>query len=81
MLRWMMDNIFIRTDPAGNIKADKEKSTEKIDGAIATIIGLDRAIRCGNMNTELSLIHIYCANGKVLKSSKEKYVRIIFIYF
>lgn len=44
----MMDNIYICTDPAGNIKADKEKSTEKIDGAIATIMGLDRAIRCGN---------------------------------
>ena len=48
VLRWMMDNTFIRTDPAGNIKADKEKSTEKIHGAIATIMGLDRAIRCGN---------------------------------
>ena len=48
VLRWMMDNIYIRTDPAGNIKADKEKSTEKIDGAIATIMGLDGAIRCGN---------------------------------
>jgi phage terminase large subunit-like protein len=48
VLRWMMDNIYIRTDLAGNIKADKEKSTEKIDGAIATIMGLDRAIRCGN---------------------------------
>ena len=47
VLRWMMDNIFIRTDPAGNIKPDKEKSTEKIDGAIATIMALDRAIRCG----------------------------------
>lgn len=52
VLRWMMDNIFIRTDPAGNIKADKEKSTEKIDGVIATIMGLDRAIRCGNISTE-----------------------------
>ncbi|ERT57171.1 putative phage terminase, large subunit [Megasphaera vaginalis (ex Srinivasan et al. 2021)] len=51
VLRWNMDNIFIRTDPAGNIKADKEKSTEKIDGAIATIMALDRAIRCGNDNT------------------------------
>ena len=50
ILRWMMDNIFIRTDPAGNIKADKEKSTEKIDGAVATIMALDRAIRCGNEN-------------------------------
>lgn len=27
VLRWMMNNIYIRTDPAGNIKADKEKST------------------------------------------------------
>ena len=51
VLRWNMDNIFIRTDPAGNIKCDKEKSTEKIDGAIATIMALDRAIRCGNQNT------------------------------
>ena len=51
-LRRMMDNIYIRTDPAGNIKADKEKSTEKIDGAIATIMGLDRAIRCGNESRE-----------------------------
>ena len=48
VLRWMMDNIFIKTDPAGNIKPDKEKSTEKIDGAVATIMALDRAIRCGN---------------------------------
>ena len=48
VLRWMCDNIFIRTDPAGNIKADKEKSTEKIDGVVATIMALDRALRHGN---------------------------------
>jgi phage terminase large subunit-like protein len=48
VLRWMMDNIFIRRDPAGNIKMDKEKSTEKIDGAIALVMGLDRALRGGN---------------------------------
>ncbi len=47
VLRWMVDNIFIRTDPAGNIKMDKEKSTEKIDGAVAMVMALDRAIRCG----------------------------------
>ncbi len=50
VLRWMMDNIFVRTDPAGNIKPDKEKSTEKIDGAVATIMGLDRAIRNGGIS-------------------------------
>ena len=48
VLRWMMDNIYVRTDPAGNIKPDKEKSTEKIDGAVALIMALDRAIRMGN---------------------------------
>ena len=48
VLRWMMDNISVRTDPAGNIKPDKEKSTERIDGAVAAIMALDRAIRCGS---------------------------------
>ena len=26
VLRWMMDNVYVRQDPAGNIKMDKEKS-------------------------------------------------------
>lgn len=52
VLRWMMDNVCARTDPAGNVKMDKEKSTEKIDGAVATVMALDRAIRCGNDNSE-----------------------------
>ncbi|NFK79417.1 terminase large subunit [Clostridium botulinum] len=49
VLRWMMDNIFIKQDPAGNIKPDKEKSTEKIDGAVALIMALDRSIRNGGI--------------------------------
>jgi len=48
VLFWMMANVCIRSDDAGNIKATKEKSTEKIDGVVATIMALDRAIRCGN---------------------------------
>jgi phage terminase large subunit-like protein len=55
VLRWMMDNIFIRRDPAGNIKPDKEKSTEKIDGAVALIMALDRAIRCGSGDSGASV--------------------------
>ena len=50
VLRWMMDNIYVRTNPSGNIKPDKEKSTEKIDSAVATVMALDRAIRLGNSN-------------------------------
>ncbi|GHU73447.1 hypothetical protein AGMMS49992_12050 [Clostridia bacterium] len=47
ILRWNVDNIYIRTDPAGNIKIDKEKSTERVDGAVALVMALDRAIKCG----------------------------------
>jgi hypothetical protein len=35
----------VRQDPAGNIKPDKEKSVEKIDGIVAAIMALDRSIR------------------------------------
>jgi len=45
VLRWNMDNVFVKTDPAGNIKMDKSKSTEKIDGAVALVMALDRALR------------------------------------
>ena len=45
VLKWMMDNVYVRTDPAGNLKPDKEKSTEKIDGVVALIMALDRSIR------------------------------------
>jgi phage terminase large subunit-like protein len=47
VLRWMMDNVYVKTDPAGNIKMDKEKSTERIDGAVALVMALDRALRNG----------------------------------
>lgn len=45
VLTWMADNLVAREDPAGNIKPDKEKSTEKVDGMVALIMALDRATR------------------------------------
>ena len=45
ILRWNIDNIMIHQDSAGNIKIDKAKSSEKVDGAVALVMGLDRAIR------------------------------------
>lgn len=45
VLRWMADNMVVRQDPAGNLKPDKAKSTEKIDGMVALIMALDRATR------------------------------------
>lgn len=45
VLKWMAGNVVMRQDPAGNIKPDKEKSVEKIDGIVASIMALDRCIR------------------------------------
>jgi len=55
VLAWMVDNIHVRTDPAGDIKPDKQKSTEKIDGVVATIMAIDRDIRRGNAHTGTSV--------------------------
>ena len=38
VLKWMAGNVVMRQDPAGNIKPDKEKSVEKIDGIVASIM-------------------------------------------
>lgn len=45
ILTWMADNLVASEDPAGNIKPDKEKSRERIDGMVALIMALDRAMR------------------------------------
>jgi len=45
VLTWMADNLIAITDPAGNIKPDKAKSKEKIDGIVALLMGLDRGLR------------------------------------
>ena len=52
VLAWNIDNVTVKTDPAGNIKMDKEKSTEKIDGAVATVMALARALVGGSMETD-----------------------------
>jgi phage terminase large subunit-like protein len=47
VLRWMADNVVVSQDPAGNIKPNRQKSREKIDGIVALIMALDRALRHG----------------------------------
>jgi len=48
VLRWNFDNVHVETDSAENIKPSKKCSTERIDGAVATIMALDRAVRNKN---------------------------------
>jgi phage terminase large subunit-like protein len=45
VLRWNASNVSVHTDPSGNIKPDKERSTEKIDGISALVNALARVIR------------------------------------
>jgi phage terminase large subunit-like protein len=41
----MADNLVVKTDPAGNMKPDKQHSQEKIDGLVALVMALDRLSR------------------------------------
>jgi len=43
VLRWMFENVYIETDAAGGMKPSKKKSREKIDGAVACIMSVQRA--------------------------------------
>ena len=47
VLRWNFDNVCVETDSAENIKLSKKHSTERIDGAVAAVMALDRAVRNG----------------------------------
>jgi phage terminase large subunit-like protein len=47
VLRWNISNIAVETDPAGNLKLSKKVSTERIDGAAALVMAVDRMERNG----------------------------------
>lgn len=51
VLRWNASNVAIAQDPAGNIKPDKSKSTERIDGIAAIVNGMARMLYRENTNS------------------------------
>ena len=44
VLRWMASNVAVDQDPAGNLKPSKAKSTERIDGIVALVMAIGRAM-------------------------------------
>jgi phage terminase large subunit-like protein len=42
--RWMTANVAVAQDPAGNLKPAKDKSSDRIDGIVATIMAIGRAL-------------------------------------
>ena len=43
VLRWMASNVYVEQDAAGNLKPSKKKSSERIDGIVASIMAIGRA--------------------------------------
>ncbi|WP_084115314.1 terminase large subunit [Paracoccus sphaerophysae] len=62
VLRWNASNVAVRHDPAGNIKPDKERSSERIDGIVALCNALGRAM----LRDESAGRSVYQARGPML---------------
>jgi phage terminase large subunit-like protein len=45
VLRFMADSVVVAQDAAGNLKPDKANSQARIDGVVALVMALDRAMR------------------------------------
>jgi phage terminase large subunit-like protein len=61
VLRWMVSNVTVSQDPAGNLKPDKAKSTERIDGVVAAVMGIGRY-----MVAEAPAVDPYAKRGLIL---------------
>lgn len=59
VMRWMVDNLRVASDPAGNIKPDKAKSLAKIDGVSATL----DALFCAMNSLDLPQTSAYESGG------------------
>ena len=59
-MNWMLSNVAIQEDPAGNIKIAKNKSKEKVDGLVALVMAL------GEMMTEESTDSVYDERGLLI---------------
>jgi len=65
VLRWMADNLAVDIDASGNVKPSKEKASERIDGIVAAIMALDRAVRQMNQGSVYNKrdMYAYGADG------------------
>lgn len=62
VLRWCASNVMVETDSADNIKPSKKKSTEKIDGIVALIMAIGRAV----VQSEMDGKSVYEERGIVM---------------
>lgn len=58
VLNWMAANVTVAGDPAGNAKPSKKKSTEKIDGIVASIMAIGRAMVTSDQPVETEVYFV-----------------------
>ena len=64
VMEWMLSNVLIVRDAAGNVKIDKDKSSEKVDGPVACVMALGTwMIDNGNPNDKPDINKIYEKTG------------------
>ena len=58
--RWMMSNILLKRDPADNVKIDKAKSGDKVDGPVSIVMALGTYMQdaAKNQNSDFWYISI-----------------------
>lgn len=57
VLTWMAGNLVVARDPAGNLKPDRDKSREKIDGMVALAMAVGRAVRHGAAEADAGSVY------------------------
>ena len=53
VVRWMASNVSAKSDPAGNIKPDKEASADKIDGIVALLDAIGAETRTSDEGSSI----------------------------
>lgn len=57
-LNWMAANVTVEGDAAGNAKSSKKKSTEKIDGIVASIMDIGRVMVASDQPVETEVCFV-----------------------
>lgn len=51
VMKWMIDNLAVAMDPAGNVKPDKANSADKIDGVSALVNAISESVNTDQTNS------------------------------
>lgn len=50
VMAWMVSNVVLKSNPEGDIRPDKEKSEEKIDGVMSSILSIEQQLYWAKVN-------------------------------